>query len=856
MARYCDAKDLRALIPDTFRDAALADSNGGGEADAGLLNAVLEGACNEVDALIEGRVRLPLESVPSKLRVAAANIALELLYIRRGRELPAAAADKVQWWRGWLSKVGEGELRLDAPDTAGKTEYPGAVATRPSVTGSGRLLFGWVTWICALAFAHDVLAVGPRAWAFDVPDAEDVFENPAEMEWAAGESLELRYAGGSLAAGQEARWEVGGGTNLWISLEGAEEGGAWRWSLAPTQSCLPAGRYSGRVAVYDVEEGETAFLRVAALQSIQVHRGNEGLAELSPVRGLLADYATREWAEGVHAAIARDVATNAAAIAALEEAAEGRTADIGELRGATNALDGAVGALRDDLTAASNAIPSVAGLASEEWVVEYVQENSPPPDLTPYVVKTNGAWVICLGTAWNGIEWDGERIFGAVLEVGTNGTAEITGLEVAATNRLVLSFRGAATNALEACADMTNWTVWADGGGEYEGETWGRVTVSNASPAYWYRVAALGAVPAWSNAAVVSYAPLYAGSVAASNRVATMADVERKAGPSPRGIMVGYMRSTARETSMVPGEAETNAVLWSFNSNESYVKDLTVGGKVVEWEEVVEEGGTTVTNLHSATNAGSMTFNGQEIHSWAEIAQYASNATVTVEAAVESVNGLTNAVTIAGGTNASVRTEGQTVYVDVEGGGVGSINGLTGDFLIVNGAGISVETNTIAGFQVVTISATGGGGGGGSGNVDTNAIVSAALAAAGTNDWASWTIGGVTRNAWAGGGTFEPAWRVVTETNATVLATDYLIWLDGSATGANLGSDDEMVLDLPDMATESQTVVVRRLGNTGEVKLRRVSGTTTNTYALGSDGSAVAADWVGARTNWWWRQAY
>ena len=110
MARYCDAKDLRALVPDSFRDAALADSAGGDEADAGLLAAVLESSCDEVDALIEGRVRLPLATVPRKLRVAAAHIALELLHIRRGLNLREDAAAKVQWWRNWLSKVGEGEL--------------------------------------------------------------------------------------------------------------------------------------------------------------------------------------------------------------------------------------------------------------------------------------------------------------------------------------------------------------------------------------------------------------------------------------------------------------------------------------------------------------------------------------------------------------------------------------------------------------------------------------------------------------------------------------------------------------------------------------------------------------------------
>ena len=324
MARYCEAKDLRALVPDMFRDAALADSSGGAEADAGLLKAVLDGACDEVDALIEGRVRLPLETVPAKLRVAAANIALELLFIRRGRELPGPAAEKVQWWRSWLSKVGEGELRLDAPDTAGKTEYPGAVATRPSITGSGRLLFALAVSFGIWAFGRaESLAVEARSWAFDLPASGDVFENAEEMEWSQGESLVLEYAGGTLEAGQTARWEVAGGTNLWIDAVGGGDG--WRWELSPAESALPAGRYAGRVAVYSVDGGTTTFHRVAALQGIRVHGGNAGLAVVAPLVVRLEDYALLSWASNQFAGVAGDIATNAAGIAALEDGVAANT---------------------------------------------------------------------------------------------------------------------------------------------------------------------------------------------------------------------------------------------------------------------------------------------------------------------------------------------------------------------------------------------------------------------------------------------------------------------------------------------------------------------------------------------------
>ena len=76
MAAYVTAAELRAIVPNQFRDAALADSGGGDTADPGLLNAVLEAACEEVDALIEGRVRLPVDKPAKKLRIAARYIAL------------------------------------------------------------------------------------------------------------------------------------------------------------------------------------------------------------------------------------------------------------------------------------------------------------------------------------------------------------------------------------------------------------------------------------------------------------------------------------------------------------------------------------------------------------------------------------------------------------------------------------------------------------------------------------------------------------------------------------------------------------------------------------------------------------
>ena len=421
MARYCDAKDLRALVPDLYRDAALADSAGGTEADAGLLAAVLESACNEVDALVEGRVRLPLATVPRKLRVAAAYIALELLSIRRGLNLREDAAAKVQWWRTWLSKVGEGELRLDAPapDAAGAfSGHSSSVAVRPSVTGTHGLMFGLLLAfpLFALVPAETSRAVEARTWAFDLPEAADVFDNPAEMEWAAGESLVLSYAGGALSAGQTARWEVASGTNLWLALGPDAAGSPWTWSLAPTQTCLPSGRYAGRIAVYETDGTEATFARVAALQSIRVHQGAAGLATANPL-AVLSDYALLSWATNRFAEVFQDIATNAAAIADLEEAGRQHADALAANADAISALQSASDALvsrADGLDAATNSLggrldSAAAAIASNTAAIGGLADAA--ADLVPRLEQpsaTNRAWAFSpTGTAFNALSVGG-----------------------------------------------------------------------------------------------------------------------------------------------------------------------------------------------------------------------------------------------------------------------------------------------------------------------------------------------------------------------------------------------------------------------------------------------------------------
>jgi hypothetical protein len=179
-------------------------------------------------------------------------------------------------------------------------------------------LFTLSTLLVAAA-ALAAAAMEPRTWELPMPAAADVFAEPADLEWSRGESVELAYSGGTLAPGQTARWEVAAGTNLWLD----EPGAGFSWSLAPTQTCLPAGRYAGRIAVYSVSGGTTTFHRVAALQSIRVHAGVEGFDDVAPVVPLLSEYATTSWVAEVERALSASIASNAASIRKLENQTNG-----------------------------------------------------------------------------------------------------------------------------------------------------------------------------------------------------------------------------------------------------------------------------------------------------------------------------------------------------------------------------------------------------------------------------------------------------------------------------------------------------------------------------------------------------
>lgn len=305
---YITARELRAVVPDQYRDAALADQ-GGEQPDPGLLAAVIDQACEEVDALIEGRVRLPLSApYPQKIRTAAVYFALEIMFTRRGVEMPEATARKIAGIRSDLGKVGAGDLRLEAPaeQTAASRQTSGSIVVRPSITGAGGMIGAILLLISCLA--RPAQAIDARTFSF-VASTNPLFESPDYVEWCQAESVGLRYAVPS-ADSRAARWEISDATNLWLNMAPTKSGTNWYWNPAPTQTCLAAGRYQGRVALYDRSGTNLVFHRILALQDIRVHpaRDPATLIFASPLASIGRPVTEQDLAEAISGKLDSDQA--------------------------------------------------------------------------------------------------------------------------------------------------------------------------------------------------------------------------------------------------------------------------------------------------------------------------------------------------------------------------------------------------------------------------------------------------------------------------------------------------------------------------------------------------------------------
>ena len=143
---YVELTDLAGSIPAQDLLRALDDDNDQ-VIDAAVWTQVQADACDEVDALLEGRFATPitLSPLPKILKRAAIAFALEACYRRRG------AADEQNPWavraaafRKLLGHIQSGELKLSvSPDSDAAAPEPVAVIiTETSALGTGSSRLG------------------------------------------------------------------------------------------------------------------------------------------------------------------------------------------------------------------------------------------------------------------------------------------------------------------------------------------------------------------------------------------------------------------------------------------------------------------------------------------------------------------------------------------------------------------------------------------------------------------------------------------------------------------------------------------------------------------------------------------
>ena len=132
---YVTIAELRALMPDEYRDAAVDDAGTGPMEE--VLEEVAAAASRECDGLIEARYHTPAPPpVPAKLRQAALWIALEMLFTRRGATPPERVAKAADNWREVLRAVGKGEAAL----TSALGASSAFIGERSRTNSGGRLM--------------------------------------------------------------------------------------------------------------------------------------------------------------------------------------------------------------------------------------------------------------------------------------------------------------------------------------------------------------------------------------------------------------------------------------------------------------------------------------------------------------------------------------------------------------------------------------------------------------------------------------------------------------------------------------------------------------------------------------------
>jgi phage gp36-like protein len=134
---YLTQQDIETAIPPQHLRDAL-DDDGDGQADDGLLDAILAAASADVDSFLVGRFAVPfVGSVPNPVKSSAFTFACERVYDRRHLGAENPWTKRADAWRERLAKMATGELPLDVSQTSAFS--PGAVISEgASIDGSMR----------------------------------------------------------------------------------------------------------------------------------------------------------------------------------------------------------------------------------------------------------------------------------------------------------------------------------------------------------------------------------------------------------------------------------------------------------------------------------------------------------------------------------------------------------------------------------------------------------------------------------------------------------------------------------------------------------------------------------------------
>ncbi len=121
---YCSLNDLKQRL-DVDVLVRLTDDAGTDQVNEDVVNQAIEDASAEVDGYLQGRYNVPLQPVPTLVRRLAADIAIYLLFERRG--LDDAGPDGVvyksyQAARDTLLRISRGEVRIGAAEPPAHSE--------------------------------------------------------------------------------------------------------------------------------------------------------------------------------------------------------------------------------------------------------------------------------------------------------------------------------------------------------------------------------------------------------------------------------------------------------------------------------------------------------------------------------------------------------------------------------------------------------------------------------------------------------------------------------------------------------------------------------------------------------------